>query len=55
MRTADSYCAASSPRIHVALPDGAKLEQVEVRRAGAEATVARGLAAGEVHRIVIGR
>ena len=55
VRTADSYCAASSPRIHVALPGDAKLEQVEVRRAGAEPTVVRGLAAGEVHRIVIDR
>ena len=55
VRTADSYCAASSPRVHVALPGGAKLEKVEVRRAGAAPTVVRDLAAGEVHRIVIER
>ncbi len=55
VRTADSYCAASSPRIHVALPGGAKLDEVEVHRADAASTVVRDLAAGEVHRIVIER
>lgn len=54
VRTADSYCAASSPRLHVALGDAAEVTRVEVTAPGGLRAEATGLAAGTVHAIVLG-